>query len=135
MNQINPLHIGTLLGVFILFLFFQLTSVKEELKEADKSYKVSEKLAVDLSSLKSVYADKKKSKVGIKHILNQPLIKQAKLTINMNKKSIYISSKSVSAKVLNSLMGKLLNSTYKITSLKIKKLDETKASLNMEVQL
>jgi len=135
MNQINPLHIGTLLVVFILFLFFQLSSVKEELKDADKSYKVSEKLAVDLSSLKNVYGDKEKTKKAIERILRHPLIKQAKLIIKMDKKSIHIRSKSVSAKVLNSLMGKLLNGSYKITSLKIKKLDDRKASLNLEIQL
>jgi hypothetical protein len=135
MNQINPLHIGALLGVVILFLFFQLSSAKEELKVADREYKSSEKLAVDLSSLKSVYADKKKTKKALERILSQSLIKQAKLTIQREKKSIKVSSKSVQTKVINLLMGKLLNGSYNIKSLKIKKLSETKASLSMEIKL
>lgn len=135
MNQVNPLHIGALLGVVILFLFFQLSSAKEELKVADKEYKLSEKLAVDLSSLKSVYADKKKTKKALERIFSQSSIKQAKLTIKREKKSIKVSTKSAETKVINSLMGKLLNGSYKITSLKIKKLSETRASLSLEIKL
>ena len=135
MNQINPLHIGALLAVIILFLFFQLSGVKSELKEAKSDYKSSEKLAVDLSSLKSVYADKKKSTKSLERILNQSSIKMAKLTIKRQKKSMKISSKSVSAKLINSLMGKILNGSYNVTKLKIKKLSETKASLDLEIQL
>jgi len=135
MNQINPLHIGGLLGILILFLFFQLSNIKTELKEANKEYKKNEKLAVDLSSLKAVYADKKRTKKALERILSQASIKKAKLSIQRDKKSMKISSQSIETKVLNSLMGKILNSSYKITSLKIKKLSETKASLNLEIQL
>jgi len=135
MNQVNPLHIGALLGVVILFLFFQLSSAKADLKIADKEYKSSEKLAVDLNSLKAVYADKKKIKKALERIFAQSSIKQAKLTISRERKSIKVSSKSVETKVLNSLMGKLLNGSYNITSLKIKKLSETKASLSLEIKL
>ena len=135
MNHVNPLHIGGLLGVIILFLFFQLSGAKSELKEAKSEYKKSEKIAVDLSSLKTVYADKKKSKKALERILSLSSVKQAKLTIKRDKKSIKIASKSVETKVLNSLMGKILNGSYKITYLKIKKLSETKASLSLEIQL
>jgi len=135
MNHVNPLHIGGLLGVIILFLFFQLSGAKSELKEAKSEYKKSEKIAVDLSSLKTVYADKKKSKKALERILSLSSVKQAKLTIKRDKKSIKIASKSVETKFLNSFMGKILNGSYKITYLKIKKLSETKASLSLEIQL
>ena len=135
MNQINPLHIGALLGALILFLFFQLSGVQQELKEAKLSYRASEKIAVDLRSLKNVYADKKKSEKALNRILNQSSIKQAKLSIKRDKKSIHITSKSVEAKLLNSLMGKILNGSYKISSLKIKKTGERKASLDLEIKL
>lgn len=135
MNQVNPLHIGGLLAVILLFLFFKLSGIKEELKSVKSDFKASEKVAVDLSSLKNVYADKRKTSRAIERILSQSSIKRAKLTIKREKKSIKISSKSVETKVLNSLMGKILNGSYKITSFKIKKLSATKASLNLEIQL
>ncbi len=135
MNHINPLHIGGLLGVIILFLFFQLSGAKSEFKEAGHEYKKSEKVAVTLSSLKTVYADKKKTKKALERVLSLSSIKQAKLTIDRNKNSFKISSKSITTEVLNSLMGKILNDSYKITYLKIKKLSDTTASLSLEIQL
>ena len=76
-----------------------------------------------------------KTKKALERIFAQSLIKQAKLTIQREKKSIKVSSKSVQTKVINLLMGKLLNGSYNIKSLKIKKLSETKASLSMEIKL
>jgi len=134
MNQINPLQIGALLVVVIAFLFFKLHGVKAELVEATESYKMSEKLAVEVSSLKSVYANKKKTKNAINRILAQGSLRAAALDIKRNKKSIKISSKSIETKALNSLMGKILNGSYNVTTLKIKRLSETKASLDMEIQ-
>jgi len=134
MNQINPLQIGALLAVIIAFLFFNLHGVKRELVEATTSYKQSEKLAVEVSSLKAVYANKKKTKNALNRILSQGSLRAAALDVKRNKKSIKISAKSIETKVLNSLMGKILNGSYNITTLKIKRLSETKASLNMEIQ-
>jgi len=134
MNQINPLQIGALLVVVIAFLFFKLHGVKSELVEATTSYKQSEKLAVEVSSLKAVYANKKKTKNAINRILAQGSLRTAALDVKRNKKSIKISSKSIETKALNSLMGKILNGSYNITTLKIKRLSETKASLDMEIQ-
>ena len=134
MNRVNPLHIGLLLAVVIAFLFFQLSSVKTELEEAQTSFETSEKLAVELSSLKSAYADKRKSKKALEKILSNRTIEAATLTVKRNKKSITIRSKSIDAKTLNTLMGKVLNTSFNIVSLKVKRLSDTKASLEMEIK-
>ncbi|MDQ7042685.1 MAG: hypothetical protein Q9M34_04055 [Sulfurimonas sp.] len=134
MNQVNPLHIGGLLVVVIIFLFFKLSGVKEELIEAKSEFAVSEALAVDLNALKSVYGDKKKIKKSLERILNHPSIKAAKLKIKREKKFMKISASSIDTKVLNTLMGKILNASFNITSLKIKRLSDTTASLEMEIK-
>ena len=134
MNQINPLHVGAFLVVFIAFLLFTLSSVKTEMTEEKTLYETSEKLAVDLSSLKDVYADKKKTKRAIDRVLSQSSLKTAALDVKHEKSSVRISSKSIDTKALNALMGKILNGSYNITELKIKKLSETKASLKMEIK-
>lgn len=134
MNQINPLHIGALLLVLIMFLFFKLSGIKEELVEAKQDYEVSKKLAVDVTSLKSVYANRKKTKNALERILRQSSLKSASFTIKKEKKSIKISSQTIDAKALNSFMGKILNGSYNISRLKIKKLSDTTASLEMEIQ-
>ena len=134
MNQVNPLQIGALLIVIIAFLFFKLSGVKSELVEANEAFAKSEKLAVDLSSLKSVYANKTKSQKSLHRILSQNSLKSAHLVIKKAKSSIKISSKSIDTRALNSLMGKILNGSYNIVNLKIKKLSETKAELMMEIK-
>ena len=134
MNNINPLHIGLLLVVVIMFLFFRLNGAKLELAEAKSDYKISEKLAVEVSSLKSVYADKKRVKKALDRLLLSTTLKSANLSIKRSKKSIKISSKSMSAAKLNYLMGKILNASYNVTLLKIKKLSEERAEIVMEIK-
>ena len=134
MNQINPLHIGSLFITLLAFLIFQLNGVKTELAEAKSEFQKSEKVAINLSSLKAVYANKKRTKKGVAHILAQNYLRSTKLNIKRTKKFISISSSSIDAKALNSLMGKILNGSYKISELKIKKLSETKASLFLEIK-
>ncbi len=134
MNRVNPLQIALLLVVVITFLLFKLSSLKEELLEANESYKTSEKLAIDLNSLKSVYASPKKTQKAINRILAQRSLRGANLEIKREKKSIKITTKSIDTAALNSLMGKILNGSYNITLLKIKRLSETKASLVLEIK-
>jgi len=134
MNQINPLHIGGLLIVLIAFLLFSLSGVKEELSEAKSEFLVSKTLAVDLHKLKSVYANKKKIRSNINRILSQSSIKATKLSVKREKKFIKISAKNIDTLALNTLMGKILNDSFNISMLKIKKLSETKASLEMEIK-
>ena len=135
MNHVNPLHIGGLLGVIILFLFFLLSSAKEEFKTAKEEFATSQDVAVALSGLKKVYANSTKTSRALDRILSQRSIKEAKLSIKKTKKIYKISAKSLQAKTVRALMGKLLNGSYKITQLKIKRLSESKASLDMEIQL
>ena len=134
MNSVNPLHIGGLIAVVILFLFFKLSGAKLELVEATRDYKASEKLAVEVSALKSVYGNKKRVKKSLNRIFTSAILKPAKLLIQRNKNSIKISTKSISAKRVNYLMGKVLNGAYNITLLKIKRLSEEKAELEMEIK-
>jgi len=134
MNQINPLHIGGLLLVLMMFLFFKLGVVNDEIVEADLAFKESEKLAVNLSALKRIYKDTKKSKKKLYKILQNRSLKSENLTVKELKKSIKISAQSISSSSLNYLMGKILNDSFNITMLKVKKLSREKASFEMEIK-
>jgi hypothetical protein len=134
MNQINPLHVGVLFVVLLAYLFFTLGEIKSEFEDEKALYLESEKLAVELSGLKDVYADKKKTQKSIERLLSQSSLKSANFTVKKDKKSISVSSKSIDAKVLNSLMGKVLNGSYNVSQLQIKRLSKTKASLEMEIK-
>jgi len=134
MSRVNPLHIALLLLIVIAFLLFKLEGLTEELQEAKALYRSSEKLAVELRALKSVYANSNKSRAAINRILSQRSLQSTKFDIKRTKKSIIIGAKSIETAALNSLMGKILNGSYNITQLKIDKRSDTKAALTMEIQ-
>jgi hypothetical protein len=134
MNQINPLHIASLLLITTLFLFFKIGEVNDAMNETKTSFLESEKLAVNLSTLKHIYADKKKNQKSLEKILMHRSLQNSNLKIQKQKKNIKISTKSIDTKSLNYLMGKILNASFNITMLKIKKLSKEKASLEMEIK-
>ena len=134
MSQINPLHIGALLVALLAYLFFTLSEVRTELKEEQQLYAQSEKLALELSSLKDVYAQEQKTLKSIELLLKQSSLRTSELSMNKGKESLTLRSKSMDITALNSLMGKLLNGSYKIVALKIQRQSDIKASLEVEIQ-
>ena len=134
MNNINPLHITALLVAIIFFSLLKLSSAKDDLAEAKQSYKESEKLAVNVRSIKDVYADKNKVRKAIDRVLKQSSLKNANLEIKRSKTSIKIDAKKITTYSLNALMSKILNGSYNITQLKIKRVDKTHASLKLEIK-
>ncbi len=133
MNQLSPLHVGALLVVVLLYLFYTLQNTKDELQEEKALYMQSEKLALELYSLKESYADGKKTQSALERLFAQSSLKAAAFEVQKEKKFMKISAKSVDLKSLNTVMSKLLNSSYNITQMQIKKLSETKASFEMEI--
>lgn len=125
MNRINPLYLGLFLVFILLISVFQLNDAKDELKEVKSSYKKTLKIANELKALKSVYKEKQK----IKTILNS-----AKVDTKYKKNSVKVHSKSMDKKTLTNLMSKLLNGSYNINSLDIKKLSDEKVSFSMEIK-
>ena len=134
MNRINPLYAGGFLVVILLFIFFKLGAAEDEYLEAKDSYRETLHLANELSALKVVYSDKNRAKKSLLKILRSATLKSAEIKQTMNKSSIKISSKSMDIKAINFLMGKLLNGTFQISSLKIKQLSEIRVSLDMEIK-
>ena len=134
MNRLNPLHIGALLIVVLLFISSKLVESKNQLLEAKSSYQETQKVAIELSDLKKVYADKKRLKKSLYKILQLSSLRSANIVKTTKKSEIILSSKSMEKKALNSLLGKILNANFNIKILKIKKLSDKKASLYMEIK-
>ncbi len=134
MNRINPFYIGVILLAILLFLAIKLGSVKSELKETKASYKETLKLSTDLSGLKEVYSNKERIKKSLQRILELSSLSAAKIEKKSSNSGIVISSESINKNELNSLMGKILNGSFNIGALKIKKLSNTNASLYMEIK-
>lgn len=134
MNQVNPLHIAILLLTVLIFLSVQLGQKKEALIESNKAYEETLALADQLTSLKQIYTDKKRVKKSLFRVLKQPSLKSAKIEQKVTKSGIVFNSKALTKIQLNSLMGKIMNGAYNVTSLKIKKTSSDKVSFMMEIQ-
>ena len=134
MNQLNPLHIGALLLVVLLFSFFKLSEVKKELHSAQEQYAQTQKVALELSALKNAYANATKTRKAINRIVSQRVLRSAHLEIKRSKKMIKIGAKSIDLQALNSLMGKILNANFNIKQLEIQRIDDLHARLKLEIQ-
>ena len=134
MNNLNPLHIVALLVVILIFFTMKLSGAKDDLTQNKELYKETLQLATELKGLKKIYPDKNGVKKSINRILKQSSLKSANIKQKVANSSMVLSSESMSKTALNSLMGKLLNGSYNISSLKIKKLSEKNASLSMEIK-
>lgn len=134
MNQINPLHIGAVLVVLLAFLFFKLSDAKSSLQEEKLLYQESKNLALQLSSLKEIYGQKEKTLLSVKRLLSQSSIKSSGVTMQQSKEGLILSAKSMNLTALNSLMGKLINGSYKIAALNIERVNESHASLKVEIK-
>jgi len=134
MNRVNPLHIGGLLLVILLFFIMQLSGAKAELKEVEAEYKQVSKLATEVNALKNIYGNKDKAKKSLLRILRLSSLRSANIKQKLKKNSLSVSSLSMDKNALNSLMGKLLNGAYNINAMKIKKLSKERVSFEMEIK-
>ena len=134
MKNINPLHLIALLLVVLLFLFIQLSTIKEELLQTQESYKETLTLTTNLKGLNEIYSDKKGVQKAIEMILKQHSLKSANIQKTLGTSSIIISSQSMVRIALNSFMSKILNGSYNVHTFTIKKLSDTKVSFTMEIK-
>ena len=134
MNRINPLYIGALLVMLLLLSLYLLSGAKSSLLQAKESFKQTQKIANELSGLKKTYANQKKSKRSLQRILAQPSLKPAAIKAEYKKSGLKLYSKSIDKKGLDFLMGKLLNASYDIRKLKIKRLSDEQASFELEIK-
>jgi hypothetical protein len=133
-NRLNPLYVGAGLLLLTLLLLLKLSSAKEELVLAQADYKETSLALNELSSLNSAYMGKEEVKKSLQRILSQSSLKSANIEQSIKANSLLLRSSSMDKDALGSLMGKLLNGAYDISSFEIKKLSENKASLEVEIK-
>ncbi|WP_434636251.1 hypothetical protein MLC35_06515 [Sulfurimonas sp. NW7] len=134
MNRLNPLYVGIFLLLLLLFFVLKLIDAKKELHQEKILYEKTLKVSLDTSALKKAFANKEKEKKEILHILSNPVLKSSKIKKEITNSGIYISSQNMDIKALNFLMGKILNTTFNITMLKIKRISESKSTLEVKIK-
>lgn len=134
MNRINPIHIVALLTVILIFSLYTLQGSKQEMEENKASYKTTQAIAHKLVSLKNVYANQTKNKLSLQRMLTDSSFQSAGVVTKFKKASVSIKANSIDLRTLNLLLGKLLNTAYVIESMKLTRVNESKADLHMEIR-
>lgn len=134
MNRVNPFYVGALLVVLLIMSLYLLDSAKESLVESKKSFKETQKIANEIKGLKDTYANEAVIKKNIVRLLAHNSFKAAKIKADYKNSGVKISSNNMDKKALDLLMGKILNSSYDIRRLQIKRLSENVAQLEMEIR-
>ena len=134
MNKINPLHIAALLLVLLAFFMLKLSGVKTELAETKKLYTQTRTVAQDLAGLKKAYANKQNTQRSINRILKQPSLRSVNIEKKSTRKGLVLSAAKMDRIALNSFFSKILNGTFMIKGVQIKKIDENYASMRLEIQ-
>lgn len=133
MNRIDPIHIVVLLTIILFVVIYNLDVSKSELEENKKSFKTTQAVATKLVSLKDVYANQTSIRQSLKRVLNDASIRSAGIDTKFKSTSLTIDADSIDLKTLNLLLGKLLNASYIVDSMKVKRISNTKADLQMEI--
>jgi len=134
MSRLNPIHIAILLVVVLLFMMVQLNSAQKELAQEKLSYNKTKLLADKIKGLKSSYFDKTKVQKSLNRVLRQSILQTANITKKVTNSSMLLSSEAMNIRSLDFLMSKILNGTYNISELKIRRLSDEKASFKMEIK-
>jgi len=134
MNRINPLYILLLIFVLFIFFTFKLNYANDELSEIQQNYKESSKLAIKIDNIKKAYKDKNRVIKKINNILKNSVLQNIDIKRKITNSKIILLSNSINKSALNYLIGKFLNNSFDITKLNIKKIDNKKATLEVEIR-
>lgn len=131
MNRVNPLYILLLLVMLLGFFSVKLSHAKDELTHAQQNYKETVSLVNELDSLKNIYENKQENKAALERIV---IGSKAELEQEQKENSVIFHAQAIDYNTLNRLVGKLLNGSFEINSMEIRKQNEKSAKLSMEIK-
>jgi hypothetical protein len=131
MNKINPLYIIGFFIVLSLFVYYKTSQKKSELTQLQENYKTTKELALKLHALKKAYSSQNKKILS--RILKSSILQSTNLKVKDSKTKTKITAKMINKSALNYLINRIFNSTFNITKIDIRRVDNTHANLNMEI--
>lgn len=134
MNRVNPLYMIAFLILILVFTFFQVSTAKKEFTEIKVFYKETLELSHKLQSLDSIYSDKVTIKKALNRILKQQTLRSVQIKKTVSSSSLVLSSQTMSKIGLNSLMSKIVNGSYYLSSFEIKKGKDNNVAFSLEIK-
>ncbi len=135
MKQINPLYIILLLVVILFVVLFKLMQTKAELHEVHNSFYENKEMVHDIVNLRQSWDNQKATKNTLTRILKSSQLRNVGVVQRVKRDQIELHSSSLDAKSASYLINRLLNETFVIKSMKIRRISKEHASLDVEIRL
>jgi len=133
--KINPLYIGLLLVMALVFVIYQLDKSKSQLRTSKVALQKVEAMAEEIDALKRTWDVPKSTSKAIERLINAPQLKSANIQRIKKRGKIVLSSKKANLKATNYFFVKLFNGAYILEKFEIKRLDEESVSFNVEIKV
>ena len=135
MRQINPLYIILLLFVILFFILFKLMSAKTALHEAENHFQKTKEMVHKVVELRQNWDSQKRTKNSLGRILKSSLLSHAGIVRRDKRSLIELHSSSMDSSSAGYLVSRLLNETFVLKSIKIRRLNKEHVSFYAEIKL
>lgn len=135
MKQINPLYIALLLIAALAVVTLKLNDAQEAQKRSVAALQESESTAKRIVALQKEWDDGKASRAKFDRILDAAPLRGIDFNRQNKPDRIIISAETIEKRAADYLLNKLFNGAFVIRSLKLRRLDDRQASLQLEVSL
>lgn len=132
--KINPLYLGLLLVMGLIFSIYQLDKSKEQLHESKAALLKVEAMADEIDALKRAWASPKTTISAINRILKAPQLKSANIQKSKKRGHITLKSKKANLKATNYFFVKLFNGAFILEKFEVKRLDDESVSFSVEIR-
>ncbi len=135
MNQINPLYLMALLMTILIFAGYQLEQAKEKQQQLHEKLSVIHQMGERTAVLKAHWENRSETQKRLQQLLNTTELYQSGIEVDFKAAAVSLSAKSANTSAVEYLINKVLNGTYTVTKLELKRLDGAHASLKLELAL
>lgn len=135
MRQINPLYIILLLFVLLFFVLFQLIHTKAVLHEAQSNFDKTKEMVHNVIDLRQNWDNEKRTENALGRILKSSLLSRADIIRKDKRGIIELRSSTMDSKSASYLISRLLNESFVIKSMKIRRLNKEQVAFDAEIKL
>ena len=135
MRQINPLYIALLLIAVLVMVVIRLDIAKETQRQAKADLEKTQVMAKRIEALKKSWDKGKATKKELDRLLKSSPLRSAGIESKEQRGTVSVIAKKIDAKAAEYLLNKLLNGTYIINTISIKRLDDETGALHAEISL
>ena len=133
--KINPLYLGLLLIVALIFSVYQLNQSKTQLHESKNTLVKVEAMAEEIDALKRAWDAPKSMTTTLNRLLKAPQLKSANIQKTKKRDRIILKSKKANLKATNYFFVKLFNGAYILDKFDVERLDDEPVSFSVEIIL